>query len=439
MRSHWSGRLAFILAASGSAVGLGNIWKFPYITGLNGGGAFVLAYLITIAIVGFPIFMAEIFIGQKSQSNAVKSFEIIHREKSPFRFTGLLGIVSAFLILSFYSVVGGWILSFEFRSITGGLIALSSEQIAEQFGGLIGDPVTQVFWHSIFMILTVGIVIGGISKGIEKWAKILMPAFFIILIAMTVFAMTLDGFDEAFAFLFKPDFSKLTGESLLEAVGHSFFTLSLGMGAMITYGSYLSEKESVFKISLAVSLLDTAVALLAGLMMFSICFTFGQEPGSGPGLMFQTMPSLFSQMAGGQLLLIVFFALVTFAALTSAISLLEVVVTYFDEHWNWPRRRATITFGTIIWALGILCAMSFGILPFSVFDLFDHLTSRILMPLGGLLTALFLGWIVKPEDILRMCGGSKMGAQALTLVSRYVAPIGVLIVLIKGLHDWLLS
>ena len=439
MRSHWSGRLAFILAASGSAVGLGNIWKFPYITGLNGGGAFVLAYLITIAIVGFPIFIAEVFIGQKSQANAVKSFEVIHRPKSPFRFTGIMGIVSAFLILSFYSVVGGWILSFEFRSITGSILSLSSEQMAEQFGNLVGDPLTQIFWHSIFMILTVSIVIGGISKGIEKWSKILMPAFFLILVGMTLYAMTLDGFGQAFAFLFKPDFHKLTGESILEAVGHSFFTLSLGMGAMITYGSYLAKDESVLKISLAVSALDTVVALLAGLMMFSICFTYGQEPSSGPGLMFQTMPTLFSQMAGGQILLIVFFALVTFAALTSAMSLLEVVVTYFDEHWNWPRKRATIVFGSIIWALGILCAMSFGILPFSVFDLFDHLTSRILMPLGGLLTALFLGWVVKRQDIEAICGGSTLAASGLIIISRYVAPIGVLIVLIQGIHDWLLS
>lgn len=437
MRSHWSGRLAFILAASGSAIGLGNIWKFPYITGENGGGAFVLAYLITIAIVGFPIFIAEVFIGQKSQKNAVGAFEALHRKDSPFRLVGLMGVLSAFLILSFYSVVGGWILSFEYRSLTGQLNALPSDEISAMFGNLVGDPATQFFWHSIFMILTIGIVVGGISKGIEKWSKILMPGFFVILVSMTVYAMTLDGFGEAFRFLFSPDFSKLTAESLLEAVGHSFFTLSLGMGAMITYGSYLSKKESVLKISLAVSFLDTLIALLAGLMMFSITFTFGKEPGSGPGLMFQTMPSLFSQLPASQFLLVVFFALVGFAALTSAISLLEVVVAYFDERWNMKRRQATLIFGGTIWGLGLLCALSFGILPFSVFDLFDHVTSRILMPLGGMFTALFLGWIVKRDELLKITGGSTFATNGLMFVCRFAAPLGVLIVLITGIQDWL--
>ncbi|SMF81146.1 sodium-dependent transporter [Pseudobacteriovorax antillogorgiicola] len=439
MRSHWSGRLAFILAASGSAIGLGNIWKFPYITGQNGGGAFVLAYLITILLVGFPIFIAEIYIGQKAQKNAVSAFDVVHGKPSPFKAIGAMGVLSAFLILSFYSVVGGWILSFEWQALTGGFSNKAPEQIEGMLGALISDPVQVLAWHTGFMVLTAAIVIGGISKGIERWSKILMPGFFALLIALLVFSMSLDGFGDAFAFLFQPDFAKLTGESLLEAVGHSFFTLSLGMGAMITYGSYLAKGENLVKTAAAVTFLDTLIALIAGLVMFSVTFTYGLEPGSGPGLMFSTMPTLFSQMSFGSILLIAFFALVGFAALTSAISLLEVVVSYFVEEKNMSQKQATLLFAGIIWAVGVLCALSFNVLQgtFDFFDTFDKTTTNILMPLGGLLTAVFFGWCIPSSEVERIVGGKTIFATGLTFVSRFVAPIGVGVVMVVGLINWL--
>ncbi|MFW7378668.1 MAG: sodium-dependent transporter [Oligoflexus sp.] len=439
MRSHWSGRLAFILAASGSAIGLGNIWKFPYITGENGGGAFVLVYLLTIAIVGFPIFIAEVYIGQQAQTNAVRAFEILHKKKSPYRTVGVFGLLSAFLILSFYSVVGGWILSYEWQALTGGFQGLTSEQIAGSLDELLSQPGKIIFWHSIFMLLTVGIVIGGISSGIEKWSKILMPLFFLLLGALLIFSFSLEGFGEAFSFLFSPDFSELSAAGLLEAVGHSFFTLSLGMGAMITYGSYLSEKESVIKTALTITVLDTVIALIAGLVMFSITFTFGKEPGAGPGLMFSTMPTLFNEMAGSAILLATFFALVAFAAMTSAISLLQVVVAYFEENGHMSRRKATLVFGFIIWLMGILCGLSFNVFQgtFDFFELFDKATSSFLMPLGGMLTAIYFGWVIGEKPLERMLGGPSIFSKGLLWTMRIIAPTAVFVVMVQYLVNWL--
>ncbi len=439
LRSHWSGRLAFILAASGSAIGLGNIWKFPYIAGENGGGAFVLVYLITILIVGLPIFIAEVSIGQNAQTNAVTAFDKLHGKKSPFRIIGFLGIISAFLILSFYSVVGGWILSFEYKALTGGFEGLSPDAIGGILGKLLGDWQAVVFWHTIFMVITAAIVIGGIKEGIERWAKVLMPAFFILLLALLGFTVSLEGFDQAFSFLFAADFSKLTGKAILEAVGHSFFTLSLGMGAMITYGSFLKKGESISKMAIAVTVLDTLVALIAGLVMFSIIFTYDQEPSSGPSLMFSTMPTLFSQMGIGSYLIAAFFALVTFAALTSAISLLEVVVSYFTEEFGISQKKGTLVFASLIWALGILCGLSFNVLSdvFNFFDLFDKATTHILMPLGGLLTALFFGWVVSRKTIEEAIGQGGILSKGLIWVTRVIAPLGVAIVMAFGIADWL--
>ena len=439
MRSHWSGRLAFILAASGSAIGLGNIWKFPYITGENGGGAFVIIYLLTILIVGLPIFIAEVYIGQNAQKNAVSAFNVIHGKPSPFRAIGVLGILSAFLILSFYSVVGGWILSFEYKVLTGAFTDATPETISGMLGGLLGDWKSLLFWHTLFMLITAGIVVGGIKGGIERGAKILMPGFFVLLTLLLFITMSLDGFGDAFAFLFQPDFSKLTGKSILEAVGHSFFTLSLGMGAMITYGSFLEKKEQVFKIAIAVCALDTNVAVMAGLVMFSVTFTYGQEPSSGPALMFSTMPMLFSQMTGGTYLLAAFFALVTFAALSSAISLLEVVVAYFSEERNMSHKKATVIFAGIIWAVGILCALSFNVLSgvFDFFDFFDKSTTHVLMPFGGLLTAIFFGWIIPEEKVYGIFGGPTTAARCIRFISRFIAPTAVAVVMIVGLSDWI--
>lgn len=439
-RAQWSGRLAFVLAAAGSAVGLGNIWKFPYITGVNGGGAFVLVYLACIALVGIPIFIAELFIGQKAQKDVVQSFEVTHREGSPWRFAGWIGMISGFLILSFYSVVGGWVLDFVVHAATG---AFSGDP--DEVGGLMGELFssggTQVLWHTVFMALTIFIVAFGVSSGIERAAKILMPALFVLLGGLFVYSFSLEGFGPAMSFLFTPDASKLTAHGIMEAVGHSFFTLSLGMGAMITYGSYLSREESLVKTALLVGFMDTLIALVAGIVIFAIVFTNGVEPGAGPALMFKTLPVLFGQMDGGGLVGIAFFLLVAFAALTSAVSLLEVVVAYWVDKKGKSRAPTTILVGLSIYALGILSALSFNVLgevkflDMTWFDLLDALTSRIMLPLGGLIISAFFGWQLGARDVADAV--DKPEDHVLTIVvlwlARVVAPVAIFLVLVNGL------
>ena len=444
-RAHWSNRMAFVLAASGSAIGLGNIWKFPYITGENGGGAFVLIYLICIAAVGLPIFIAELFIGRDSQSNAISSFEELHRKGTPWRYVGVMGVISAFLILSFYSVVGGWVINFAFKSVVGDFTGQSEEAIKGIMNGMFADGPSQIFWHSLFMVATVGIVIGGVKSGIERANKILMPALLGILLLLFVNAVFSEGFSQSVSFLFNPDFSKLSGKAILEAVGHSFFTLSLGMGTMITYGSYLQKTDSLPKTAITVALMDTGIALLAGVVIFSAVFSYNFEPGSGPTLMFQTLPVLFSKMAGGQLVSIGFFVLVAFAALTSSVSLLEVVVAYVDEKLNWARKRSTLVIGGIIYCTGILCALSFNVLSdvkilgATFFDLFDITTSKFTMPIGGLLISLFFGWILGPKAVERAIDRPVTSFLTLGLVwaTRLIAPVAVAITLWNGIKDML--
>lgn len=444
-RSHWSTRFAFILAAVGSAVGLGNLWKFPYMAGANGGGAFVLIYLLCIAAVGVPIFIAELYIGQKGQKNAVASFEATHEKNTPWRCIGFMGLASAFIILSFYSVVGGWILDFSFKSIFNQFAGKSDEEVKGFLGALFESPWTQVGWHFVFMTGTVGIVLGGVRNGIEKWNKILMPTLFALLGVLFIYSFTLSGFSQSISFLFSPDTSKLTAAGVLEAVGHSFFTLSLGMGAIITYGSYLKKKEGLAKIAITVAFLDTLVALIAGVVIFSVVFTHGMEPGGGPTLLFQTLPVLFSKMTGGYILAVAFFLLVAFAAFSSSVSLLEVAVAYWVETKKKDRVRTTLLIGIVIFGIGVLSALSTNVLSdvkifkFTFFDLFDKLTSSIFLPLGGVLISLFYGWVLGPKAIEESLSlGKKPSLMKIGLLwtTRVLAPVAVMIVLVKGVMDF---
>ncbi len=442
-RAHWSGRLAFILAAAGSAIGLGNIWKFPYITGENGGGAFVLVYLACIAMVGLPILIAEMYIGQKAQKNTVTSFEVIHKKGTFWRVPGWLGLCSAFLILSFYSVVGGWIFDFEFRSLIGEFRGASDEAIEATLGGLFKNWPRQLFWHTVFMGLTVGIVVSGVKDGLERWNKILMPVLLGILGMLLVYSMFLPGFGNAITFLFSPDFSKLTSAGLLEAVGHSFFTLSLGMGTLITYGSYLNKNENLPKIAVAVAFMDTMIALVAGIVIFSVVYTYDMEPSAGPGLILVTLPKLFSKMTGGYFVSVTFFLLVSFAALTSAVSILETVVAYWDETRNVARKKGTIIVGIVIYLVGLLSVFSTNLLDgfrmgkgilakdgLTFFDLFDKLTSSYFLPIGGLLIALFFGWVAGPAAIREATkSDSAILNGGLLWTARIVAPLAVFAVL----------
>ncbi len=441
-RSHWSSSFSFFLVAVGSAVGLGNIWKFPYIAGENGGGAFVLIYLLFIALIGLPIFIAELYLGRQAQSNIVHAFNVIEKKKSNWRVIGHMGIISAFVILSFYSVVGGWIIDYFLKALTFSFEAQSTENINSMLNNLFASPVKQISYHFIFMLLTFLIVLGGISKGIERWSKILMPAFFVLLLGLFFYSATTEGFSKSLSFLFSPNFTKLTASGILEAVGHSFFTLSLGMGAIMTYGSYLEKKEDLIKTGFFIGVADTVIALMAGIVIFSIVFTYGMEPGSGPKLMFQTLPALFSKDVSGSYIAISFFGLVLFAALTSSVSLLQVVVSYFEETSKLSRKTLISLISLSIFSLGILSALSTNVLAdFYViegntfFDTFDKLSSHYLLPIGGFLMAIFFGWKVDPnhiKEIFQKHPKTRFYFFVLLWSNRILAPMAIFIMILNS-------
>jgi len=397
-REHWGSKLGFILAASGSAVGLGNIWKYPYIAGENGGGAFTIIYLLCIFVVGMPIVIGEFVIGRKTQLSPVGAFEKI-APKSFWKWVGMLGVASAFVILSFYGVVGGWTLRYTFLSLMGGFsdIAGNSDMSGEVFNSFISSPWSPLSWHLVFMGICIFIIINGIKGGIEKWTKVMMPLILFILILLVIRGITLPNAGAGFSFLFKPKFEDLTASAIVLALGHSFFTLSLGMGTMITYGSYLRKEQNLLNSALWVLALDTFIALLAGLAIFTTVFSVGADPAGGPGLIFVVLPTIFPQLTGGLLWGSLFFFLLFLAALTSAISILEVVTAYFIDQKGWSRLKATILFGSTITIVGILCSLSLGdnlnitaILGMSFFDFMDNLSSKYMLPIGGMLTAVFI-------------------------------------------------
>ena len=443
-RGQWSSRMGFIFAAAGSAVGLGNIWKFPYITGENGGGVFVLIYLVCIIAVGIPIMVAELLLGQGSKQSPVGAFEHFHKKGSRWGLVGWLGVASGFVILSYYSVVAGWAMHYVKLSLQG-FTNLDTETIGNTFSGLYGSASQNMFWHTVFMIVTILVVIGGVKKGIEKTNKILMPLLIVLLLFLVVRAVFLpnDGFMKAVDFIFMPHFDKVTASGILEALGHAFFTLSLGMGAMLTYGSYLKSRKEVLKSSIAVSLLDTAIALLACLMIFPVIFAFGYEAEAGPGLVFKTIPIIFSQIAGGQILSLFFFLLLTFAALSSAISLLEVVTSTFIDKLEWRRKKAALFSGIVIFIFGIPSALSgsgkiFGawadIFGMNFFDSMDYLASNWMLPIGGLLTAIYVGWVMPKEKLEHFFGAEFYPAwvfKVFYLLIRFFSPVLVLIVLLN--------
>ncbi len=397
-REHWGSQLGFILAAAGSAVGLGNIWKFPYITGENGGGAFVLVYLLAIAIIGIPVMLAELVIGRKTQRNPVGAYHAL-KPGSIWILGGYLGVIAGFIILSFYSVVGGWTIGYMFKALFTGFKNLTSMEIAKNnFDSFVKSPFYSIFFHFLFMGLTVLIVYKGIKQGIEKWSKILMPAIFIILFLLIIKGLSMKGAMAGVQFYLSPDFSRLSSRSVLIALGHAFFSLSLGMGVMITYGSYLSKKENLWKSALTIVTIDTLIALLAGLAIFPAVFAMGFNPSAGPGLVFNILPSVFAKMSIGFVWGFLFFLLLAIAALTSAISILEVVTAYFIDELHIERRKATLIFGFLIFLLGIPSALSFGALSGvkiggkTFFGFFDNLASNYFLPLGGLIISLFVGW-----------------------------------------------
>lgn len=448
-REQWGSRIGFVLAAAGSAVGLGNIWKFPFIAGMNGGGAFVLFYIISILIIGLPVMLIEFSIGRRTQLSPVGAYKSL-APKGPYFIIGIIGVGAGFIILSYYSVVAGWTLGYIIKAISGsfssfadsatalkvveeqiaGILDVSPEAIpwailpdslsnwkelyfslsegaavpdtiiskaaSKEFGGFVSNPIIPIISHACFLTLCVLVVFRGIKGGIEKWNRFLMPTLFIILLLLVARGLTLEGSEKGLAFLFAPDFSKLTGPVMLTALGHAFFTLSLGMGAMLTYGSYLKRKEDLIRSALWILFADTIVALLAGIAIFTTVFAMGFAPDGGPGLVFQVLPGIFALMPGGWAVGILFFLLLSIAAVTSGVSLLEVVTTYFIDQKGWSRSNATVFFAFIIFLLGVPSALSFSMLSdftifgMTFFDFFDYLSFKYMLPLGGFFMTLFV-------------------------------------------------
>lgn len=443
IHGQWSSRLAFILAATGSAVGLGNIWKFPYITGEYGGGAFVLVYLLCITAIGLPIMIAEVMLGRRGRQSPINTMAALAkqtRQSQYWSLLGWLGVVTGFLILSFYSVIAGWAMAYVFRSGGGQFIGADAAAIGSMFTDLISDPERLLAWHSIFSVLTVLIVSRGVAGGLEKAVRFLMPVLFLLLLMLVGYAVVEGDFAQGLRFLFMPDFSKLSGEAVLIAMGHAFFTLSLGMGAIMIYGSYLPSGVSIVKVSIAVALADTVVALLAGLAIFPIVFANGLEPASGPGLVFTTLPLAFSSMPGGVFFGTAFFIMLVFAALSSAISLIEPAVAWLVENRGMGRVFASSMVGFATWFIGVGTVLSFNLwsdpLPYidkNFFDALDYLTANILLPLGGLLIAVFAGWLMSSQMTRSELAAHETVFNVWKILIRFVAPIAVIIVFLNAI------
>jgi len=444
----WSSRLAFILAATGSAVGLGNVWKFPYITGENGGGAFVLVYLLCVLMIGIPIMMAEVLLGRRGRQSPINTMRTLAHEESRHGFwqiVGWGGVVAGFLIISYYSVIAGWAIAYVFRAASASFSDLTGEAAKELFGALVGDPERLLAWHTIFMVMTTVVVSRGVRSGLEQAVRFLMPTLFVLLLVLVGYATTTGKFMEGLEFLFVADFSALSQGAVLTAMGHAFFTLSLGMGAIMMYGSYLPKDASITQTSVTIALMDTVVALLAGMAIFPIVFASGLEPGAGPGLVFLTLPIAFGGMPGGVFFGTLFFVLLVFAAWTSAISLIEPAVAWLVENRSMQRVRAATIVGMVAWSLGILIIMSFSDWAFQfdfggetksngLFDILDILTANFMLPLGGLAMALFAGWMMSRSSTLEELRlGDGMIYRFWYFLVRYVSPVGVLLVFMRGL------
>lgn len=442
-REHWGSRIGFILAAAGSAIGLGNIWKFPYIAGQNGGAAFVVVYLGCIVGIGFPLMLAEFAIGRKTQKDPLGAFRNL-RPQGRWFLVGGLGILASFLIFSYYSVVAGWTLGYIYKAASGVFSNFAvPEEAGVHFASFVSNPWWAISCHAAFMSLCMVIVIGGIKAGIERWSKILMPILFLILVGLVLRGITLEGSMRGVQFFLKADFTQLNWTSVLTALGHAFFTLSLAMGIMITYGSYLSKEDNLVSSAFMVVFLDTLIALMAGLAIFSSIFAMGLDPAAGPGLTFHILPAVFQRMPAGILFGTMFFLLLAIAALTSGISLLEVVVTFFIDEKGWSRRKAVLSLGSAVFILGILTALSFGVLENvkifgwrNFFEGLDFICANLLLPIGALLTAIFVGWVwgMRPAIQEVRSGNPRfLFAPLWSFLIRFVSPVAVAIIIVAKL------
>jgi len=442
-REHWSSNLGFVLAAAGSAIGLGTLWKFPYVTGENGGGLFVLIYILCTFLIGVPVFIAELILGRRAQRGAVGIFATLSNNSTLWKSVGWMGVASSFLIMSFYSVLAGWGLSYIFMSLNEFYKGLSSAQISEVFDALATSGDITIFWHLIFTAMTIAVVLPGVRQGVEYWSKLMTTALLVLLVALCMYSMTLDGLGQALRFTFYPDFANFKPSGVLQALGLSFFTLSLGQGIMLTYGSYMRRSEDIPKTSGIIAVMIIIASILAALTIFPVIFSFGFTPASGPGLVFKTLPLLFGQLPGALLISTAFFVLFVFTALTSAIALIEVVVANFIDLYGWSRKKAVLTAGIGTFVFGIPSALSgtdwlFAKWPFifgkSFFETVDSLVSVWMLPIGGLMTAIYVGWVLDKQisrEEFEAGTAYKWLWRPWMFFMRWVAPMGILCILLQ--------
>jgi neurotransmitter:Na+ symporter, NSS family len=440
-RDSFGSRFGVIAATAGSAIGLGNIWRFPYVAGENGGGAFLIIYLGFILLIGIPVMLSEFTIGRSAQRNVFGSFRKLAPGK-PWYFIGLMGVAAAFMILAFYTAVAGWTLEYLFQSVINGFEGLSSIQLNDMFYSFIGTPARPLLWFFVFMALTSAIIMSGVQKGIEKYSKILMPMLLVLLLILVVRSVTLPGAAGGIAFLFKPDFSKITPSTVLEALGQAFFSLSIGMGTLITYGSYIQKNDNLGNTAVSVAFADTFVAILAGLAIFPAVFAFNIEPGSGEGLVYITLPHIFQQMPGGYFFSLMFFVLLGVAALTSTISVLEVIVAFFSEELGLKRKAATWLAASSVSILGVMCVLSSSTMAdvklfgFTVFDLMNFTSANILLPLGGFFIVIFVAWFFgrsKTKEELSNQGILKVKYMSFFMfVVKFLAPLAIAFIFLQG-------
>lgn len=443
---HWSSRFAFIMASIGAAVGLGNFWRFPYQAGENGGGAFVLIYIAVVIFVAIPLVMGELLIGRRGQSSAIGSTIAVARSEGRsglWSIIGWVGMIASFLVLTFYSVIAGWVMAYIPKALQGDAFSGGADAVGAAFGALLGDPSQLILWHSIFLVITSVIVMQGLHNGIERAATILMPAFFAMLLFSVFYATSAGDLAGTLEFLFNPRWEEVGVGVVMDAIGQAFFSVGVATAILITYGAYLNKDAHLPRSSIVISFADTGVAVLAGLAIFPLVFANGMDPNAGPGLLFVTLPLAFAELPMSQVFGTVFFTLAFFAALTSSIALLEIIVSWAEENLKMKRVAATVMFGGIAWLIGIFQALSFNVMDNTLpegflpgvsdrnfFGFIDFITANIMLPLGGVLIAIFVGWRVSRETASEELGISGLGFRFWRLLVRFVIPILVGLVLV---------
>lgn len=424
-----------MLATAGSAIGLGNIWKLPYMIGVNGGSAFVIVFVACIFLVGIPLMMTEILLGRRAQKNPLDGMQALAIEankSAAWKYLGGMGMLTGLLILGFYSVIGGWVLAYIAEAATGSFTQITATQSTANFDALLASPLKLLFWHSVFMFMTMGVVAHGVNSGLEKANNILIPSLFAILLVLLGYSMSVGDMHAAFQFMFKPNFSKITPVAVLSALGHAFFSLSLGMGAVMVYGSYLQRNVSIARTTIYIALADTMLGLLVGLAIYSLVFANHLAPNAGPGLIFQTLPIAFGHMPAGSFIGILFFLLVAFAAWTSSISLVEPAIAWIVENTKVKRHAASWILGIAVWLLGVAVVFSFNewkevkiVFGLNIFETLDKLTSTILLPLGGLLMAIFAGYFMNKNHVQEELDLNDEHFKLWRFANNYIAPIAI--------------